>query len=107
MAAFNSQLGAGEHGAILGRFTSLFRSDRKAAQNSCHCFVRLPGMIVFSDRVTLARALGPAQVGMVATATDAEGLAGFGEVHARLLVVEGLDEGVSLASCWATMAKAF
>jgi hypothetical protein len=44
---------------------------------------------------------------MVAAATDAEGLAGLGEVHARLLKVEGLDEGVALASCWATMAKAF
>ncbi len=54
-----------------------------------------------------ARALGLAQVGMVAAATDVEGLAGFGEVHARLFVVEGLDEGVALPSCWATMAKAF
>jgi hypothetical protein len=44
---------------------------------------------------------------MVTAAADAEGLAGLGEVHARLLEVEGLDEGVALASCWTAMARAF
>jgi hypothetical protein len=39
-----------------------------------------------------ARALVLAQVGMVATATDIEGDTSFGEVHARMLVVKGLDE---------------
>ena len=48
-----------------------------------------------------------AQVGVVATAADAKSLAGFSEVHLRLPVMKGLDEAVSLPSCWATMAKAF
>lgn len=48
-----------------------------------------------------------AQMGMVAAAANAEGLTGLGEVHARLLVVKGLDEDVALAFCSATIAKAF
>ena len=36
---------------------------------------------------------------MLAAAADAEGLAGLVEVHAPLLVVEGLDEGVAMSSC--------
>lgn len=43
-------------------------------------------------------------MGIVAAAADAEEMKDFGEAHAWL---KGLDEGVTLASSWATMAKAF
>src|SRR5688500_8118780 len=54
-----------------------------------------------------ARALGLAQVPMVAAAADLQGAAGFGEVHVGQLVLKHFDQGVALKFSWPTMAKAF
>ena len=53
------------------------------------------------------RALRLAQVGMVSTAADTEGLTGESEVYERLLAMEGMNEDETVPSGWATMAKAF
>src|SRR5215212_2921769 len=54
-----------------------------------------------------ARALRLAQVRMVTTAADLQGVAGFAQMHVGLLLLEHFDQGVALKFSWPTMAKAF